>query len=71
MYSLPLELAAKLRAGDAYMLVLGADTIDDDASEHILSIILKSAALGGRYPRVESVCSNSLLQGFRSESASD
>ena len=35
--------------GDANMLVLGADTIDDATAEHILEIFLATAALGGRY----------------------
>lgn len=35
--------------GDANMLVLGADTIDDAAAEHILETFLNTAALGDRY----------------------
>lgn len=35
--------------GDANMLVLGADTTDDDNAEHILKIFLDTAALGERY----------------------
>jgi len=50
--------------GDANILISGADTIDDAAAEHILNKFLTCAALGDRYPRVESVCSNSMLQGF-------
>jgi len=35
--------------GDANMLVLGADTVDDATAEHILKTFLDTAALGGRY----------------------
>jgi ribose 5-phosphate isomerase B len=35
--------------GDANMLVLGADTLDAQTAEQILSIFLNTAALGGRY----------------------
>ena len=35
--------------GDANMLVLGADTIDEATAEHILEIFLATAALDGRY----------------------
>ncbi len=35
--------------GDANMLVLGADTIDDTAAEQILKAFLDTAALGDRY----------------------
>ena len=35
--------------GDANMLVLGADTVDDATAENILKAFLDTAALGGRY----------------------
>ena len=35
--------------GDANMLVLGADTIDEAAAEQILTAFLDTATLGGRY----------------------
>ncbi|WP_332768161.1 RpiB/LacA/LacB family sugar-phosphate isomerase [Phenylobacterium sp.] len=35
--------------GDANMLVLGADTVDDATAEHILKAFLHTDALGGRY----------------------
>ena len=35
--------------GDANMLVLGGDTVDDATAEQILKTFLETAALGGRY----------------------
>ncbi|UTP39169.1 RpiB/LacA/LacB family sugar-phosphate isomerase [Phenylobacterium sp. LH3H17] len=35
--------------GDANMLVLGADTVDEATAEQILKTFLDTAALGGRY----------------------
>lgn len=35
--------------GDANMLVLGADTVDEATAEHILEAFLATAPLGGRY----------------------
>lgn len=43
------ESAGARQHGDANMLVLGADTIDDTTAENILSIFLGTAALGDRY----------------------
>tara|TARA_R110000850_G_scaffold273604_2_gene410242 strand:- start:958 stop:1428 length:471 start_codon:yes stop_codon:yes gene_type:complete len=43
------ESAPAREHGDANMLVLGADTIDDDVAEHILKIFLETTALGDRY----------------------
>ncbi|WP_162174889.1 RpiB/LacA/LacB family sugar-phosphate isomerase [Hyphomonas oceanitis] len=43
------ESAPAREHGDANMLVLGADTIDDDVAKDILKIFLETTALGDRY----------------------
>lgn len=45
----PAESVPAREHGDANMLVLGADTIDEAAAERILETFLDTAALGGRY----------------------
>lgn len=43
------ESAGARQHGDANMLVLGADTIDEGVAEHILKTFLNTAAQGERY----------------------
>jgi ribose 5-phosphate isomerase B len=45
----PAESGPAREHGDANMLVLGADTIDEATAEQILATFLDTAALGGRY----------------------
>lgn len=45
----PAESVHAREHGDANMLVLGADIVDDATAEHILKTFLDTAALGDRY----------------------